>query len=118
MLAPILPSPIIPSCMIRCSLCIDYSSHCGSQPCHGGGYAFAAAKNRRSSHQNVGASRNCQPSSRHIDASVHLQVASGLDLVDHLADTLDLRERGVKVQLMAKDRIDRHDQLLADGVQD
>src|SRR2546430_10982780 len=24
MLAPILPSPIIPSCMIRCSLCIDY----------------------------------------------------------------------------------------------
>ena len=47
-----------------------------------------------------------------IDAPVHLQVAPGLDLFDHLADTPNLWQGRVDEMLMAEPRVDRHDQHL------
>src|SRR6266568_2303834 len=100
-LAPILPNPIIASCMIFPPL----EPSCGPQPLHGGGDAFAVIENCRPGHQDVGARGNRQRSSCHIDPAVHLEVAPPIDSIDHLARTTDLWKRRVEKMLMPEPRV-------------
>src|SRR5215469_13217006 len=93
MLAPILPSPIMPSCIKspiltnRDLMCCVH--HCVLQGFHGRSHGFVCAKNRGSGHQYVGSCRNCHRGSGFINASIHAQLTSGMHPFDHLRDALN-----------------------------
>ena len=53
-----------------------------------------------------------------IDAPIHLQIARGLDSLDHLADAPDLCKGRLEEMLMAETRVDRHNQYLINVRQD
>jgi hypothetical protein len=89
-----------------------------SQTIHACGDTFSGSENGRSGHQDFGARFDCEVGSCRIDASVHLQIARGLDPLDHLADAPDLWHSRRKEMLMAETGVDRHDQYLIDVGQD
>ena len=97
-----------------CSLLI----RAGPQPFYGRRYTFAVTKNRRSSHEHIGASFNYEGRSRRVDAPVHFQVAAGLDLINHLPHAPDLWQGRMDEMLVSEARIDRHDQHLIHVLQD
>src|SRR6476469_4646856 len=106
MLAPILPNPIIASCMTSSPLNLSR----GPQPFHGVGNTFAVIEYRRPRHQDVGTGGNRQRSGGDIDPAVDLEVAPRFDPIDHPACTTDLGERRVQEMLMPESRVHRHDQ--------
>src|SRR5262245_26309727 len=134
MLAPIRPSPTIPSCIVNSLLskqifsgsqskirrskseislfgssCFRSFVHCCSQPFHGRGDSFAVTKNCRSGYENVGSCIDHQWRSCRVDAAVNLQIAVALDFSDHLADTPNLWQRRVDETLVSEARVNRHD---------
>src|SRR5579863_1935282 len=100
MLAPILPSPTIPSCILL------FLSR--AQAVHGGGDAAGTAKDRRSGHQYAGSRFDAPLAGFGVDAPIHLQVALGFEAIDHLSDAADLGQSGMDKMLVPETRIDRH----------
>src|SRR6266576_1397164 len=95
------------------SVLLIVSRHCLIRGCsktfHGCADSFAVIKNCRPGDQNVGSCIDHQWCSRRVDAAINLEIAAGPDLIDHLADTANLRQRRVDEMLMSKARVDRHD---------
>ena len=88
MLAPILPNPIIASCMTSFSISAEARPAAAASR----RYSFAVVENGRAGHQHIGSGGNDERRSRCIDAAVHLEAALGLDPIDHRPRTPDLRE--------------------------
>src|SRR3981189_1937297 len=74
MLAPILPNPIIASCMTFPPL----EPSCGPQPFHGGGDAFAVVENCLDGDHDFGVCVNRQRSRCHVDPTVPREIAPPL----------------------------------------
>src|SRR5262249_5622830 len=90
MLAPILPSPIIPSC-ISSPLQKTFASVCylgdrSTQGSHCCLHPLACGKDRRSSHKYVRPCLHYQRRSCFINTSVHSQLTAGIHLLDHFRD--------------------------------
>src|SRR5215472_16653426 len=115
MLAPILPSPTIPSC-ISAPL-QNRSTHCqvvsrGPQRLHGGANSVVCGEYRRPGHEHVRSRCHYQRGSRFINASVHFEVTFRFELVDHAAHPANLGQGRLKEMLMSEARIDGHNQHL------
>src|SRR5215470_10553532 len=111
MFAPILPRPTIPSCintppwmslLNSLTLFFQLLDAISSQPAHCFGHSFALTKNRRSCYQDVGSGSGCQGRGFSIDTPVHLYVAAGLDLLQHVTDLPDLGQGCGQEMLVSK----------------
>src|SRR5262245_39934808 len=119
MLAPILPSPIIPSCISSPLLknsfdSLRYLGHSVTQRFHCGRHAVVSAKYRRTCDQNVGSGRNCHWSRHLIHASVDFQLTIGVDLINHFCDPPNLGQSRLQKVLMSEARVHCHDQHLVE----
>src|SRR5215468_9858834 len=81
----------------------------GTQPFHGGVHSLARAEDRRSGHEHIRSRGDRQRGRRFIDATVHFQVTSGFDSLDHLAHEPNLWECRPDEMLMSESRVDSHD---------
>src|SRR5262245_37985117 len=128
MLAPIRPSPIIPNCIDdslfeTAKLTLRRSvgrlvGGGGVQSLHGRSDPFVVPEDRGARDEDRGARADDQRRGRPIDASVHLEVASRLDSVDHLANPPDLGQGRGKEMLVAESRVHGHHEHLVDVLQD
>src|SRR5215831_15819700 len=109
MLAPILPRPIIPSCIVVfLSSWLGRSFDRGTQAFQAGRHPFAVTENRRTRHQDIGASRDAERSCRRVDPAVQLQFTAWIDSLDHFAHASDLRQCRLEKMLMAETRVHGH----------
>src|SRR5215471_17251144 len=95
MFAPIRPRPIIPSCMLSLLVRFELSDAIASilraargrpQEFRGYGHAFVVTEDRRTRHKHGGAGFDDEWGGLRVDAPVHLELASGLQALDHLPD--------------------------------
>jgi hypothetical protein len=82
----------------------------GEQLAHGRGHPRFLAEDRRPGDKDIGPGFGRQWSSLFVDASVHFDLAVEFHSFDHLSNALNFGQRTMEEMLMAKPRIDSHDQ--------